>query len=211
MVRPMTKPRTVTVSATGKSAAVPDQLTVSLGVQVRGATAQEALSRTSEKTQAAITAFKSGGVADQDIATANITIRPEYGEDGRRVEGYQAQNTLSIRLREIAGAGGLLDTVAGVVGDDIVINGLSFAISEPEPVLAAARAAAMAGAREKAKQLAGAAGAKVGKVLTIEEGGTGGVVFPKAGRMAMAVADSMPIEAGERELTVSVSVTYRLE
>jgi len=207
----MTKSRTVTVSATGKSTAVPDQLTVSLGVQVRGATAREALSRTSEKTQAAIAAFKSGGVAERDIATANITIWPEYGEDGRRVEGYQAQNALSIRLRDIAGAGSLLDTVAGVVGDDIVINGLSFAISEPEPILEEARAAAMASARAKAKQLAGAAGAKIGKALAIEEGGAGGPVYPRGARMAMAAADSMPIEAGERELTVSVTVTYRLE
>ena len=206
----MTTKRTVTVSAVGKSAAVPDQLTVSLGVQVRGATAQEALSRTNEKTQSAIAAFKSGGVADRDIATANITIWPEYGDDHRRVDGYQAQNTLSIRLRDIAGAGGLLDTVAGVVGDDIVINGLSFAISEPEPVLEQARAAAMAAARKKAKQLAEAAGAKVGKALAIAEGGAGAPVSPKMGRMAMAAADSMPIEAGDRELSVSVTVTYGL-
>ena len=57
----MGKRRTVTVSATGKGAAVPDQLTVSLGVQVRGATAQEVLARTNEKAQAAIAAFSGGG------------------------------------------------------------------------------------------------------------------------------------------------------
>jgi len=205
----MGKRRTVTVSATGKGAAVPDQLTVSLGVQVRGATAQEVLARTNEKAQAAITAFSAGGVSPRDIATANVTIWPEYGEDRRRVEGYQAQNTLSVRLRDIAAAGGLLDTVAGVVGDEIVINGLSFAISDPEPVLEAARSAAMAAARDKAGQLARSAGAKVGKALTITEGSAGGPVFPKA-RMAM-VADAMPIEAGEQELSVTVTVTYVLD
>jgi uncharacterized protein YggE len=204
----MGKRRTVTVSATGKGASVPDQLTVSLGVQVRGATAQEVLSRTNEKAQAAIAAFRAGGVEPRDIATANVTIWPEYGDDRRRVEGYQAQNTLSVRLRDVAAAGGLLDTVAGVVGDEIVINGLSFAISDPEPVIEAARSAAMAAARDKAQQLARSAGAEVGKALKITEDSAGGPVFPKA-RMAMAAA-AMPIEAGEQELSVTVTVTYVL-
>jgi uncharacterized protein YggE len=201
--------RRVTVSAVGKATAVPDELTVSLGVQVRGATAREALARANEQTRAAIDTFKAGGVDDRDLATANLTIWPEYGE-GRRVDGYQSQNTLSVRLRDMDQAGRLLDTVAGVIGDDIIINGLSFAVSEPEPVLAEARGVAMAGARAKAEQLAEAAGARVGEVLTIDEDGGGGPVTPKLGRMGMAAAESVPIEAGERELTVAVTVTYRL-
>jgi uncharacterized protein YggE len=205
----MGKRRAVTVSATGNGSAVPDQLTVSLAVQVRGATAREALTLTNERTQAAIAAFTTGGVESRDIATANVTIWPEYGEDRRRVEGYQAQNTLSVRLRDIASAGSLLDTVATVVGDDIVINGLSFAISEPEPVLQSAREAAMVAARAKAEQLARSAGATLGKALTIAEGGAGGPVLPKVGRMAMA-AEAVPIEAGEQELSVTVTVTYQL-
>ena len=201
--------RSVTVTAAGKAAAVPDQLTVSLGVQVRGTTAREALSRANERTEAAIEGFKVGGVADRDIATANLTIWPEYGEDRRRVEGYQAQNTLSVRLRDVATAGGLLDTVAGVVGDDIVIHGLSFAVSDPEPVLEQARAAAMVAAHDQAEQLARAAGAELGKVLTIDEGGPGGPGVPRAARLAMA-SEAVPIEAGEKELTVTVTVSYRL-
>jgi uncharacterized protein len=204
----MGKRRTVTVSATGTGSAVPDQLTVSLGVQVRGATAREALSRTNEKAKAAIDAFTSAGVDRRDLATANVTIWPEYGDDRRRVEGYQAQNTLSVRLRDVDAAGGLLDTVASVVGDDIVINGLSFALSEPEPVVQAARRAAMAAARQKAEELAHAAGATVGQAVTITEGGVGAPVLPKA-RMALA-AEAVPIEAGEQELSVTVTVTYRL-
>ena len=205
----MGKRRTVTVSATGKGAAVPDQLTVSLGVQVRGATAQEVLARTNEKAQAAIAAFSAGGVEPPDIATANVTIWPEYGEDRRRVEGYQAQNTLSVRLRDIAAAGGLLDTVAGVVGDDIVINGLSFAISDPEPVLErpaprrwprhATRRGSSPGSRGQGGQ-----GARRSR-----RAARAAPVFPKA-RMAMA-AEAMPIEAGEHELSVTVTVTYLLQ
>jgi hypothetical protein len=207
----MGKPRRViTVSAQGKAVAVPDELTVSLGVMVRAATAREALSLANERTRAAITAFKEGGVKERDLATEDLTIWPEYGET-RRVDAYQARNTLSVRLRDLAQAGALLDAVAGVVGDDIVINGLTFAVSEPEPVLTRARAQAMAAARAKAEELAAAEGARVGKVLTIDEGGGGlaPVFAPKAARLAMA-AESTPIEAGEHELQVSVTVSYRL-
>jgi uncharacterized protein len=209
----MAKQRTVTVSGVGTVRTVPDVLTVSLGVQVRGGTAREALSRANERTQAAIAALKESGVADRDLATANISIWPQYGNDGRRVEGYQAQNTLTVRLREVGAAGSLLDRVAGLVGDDIVINGISFAVDEPESRLTEARAAAMASARAKADELAAAAGAEVGKVVTIVEGGGGGGFspYPKAARMAMAAAESVPIEAGETELSVSVTVTYRLD
>jgi uncharacterized protein YggE len=206
----MGKPRrSVTVSAVGKAVAVPDELTVSLGVMVRAATAREALSQANERTRAAIAAFKDGGVEERDLATADLTIWPEYG-DSRRVDAYQARNTLSVRLRDIAQAGALLDTVAGVVGDDVVISGLSFSVSEPEPVLTRARAQAMAAARAKAEELGAAEGARVGKVLTIDEGGDGPrPVYAKAARMAVA-ADSAPIEAGEHELQVNVTVSYRL-
>jgi uncharacterized protein YggE len=206
----MGKPRrTVTVSAAGKAVAVPDRLSVSLGVMVHAATAREALSRANERTRAAIATFKDGGVEDRDLATADLTIWPIYG-DNRRVDAYEARNTLSVRLRDLAQAGSLLDTVAGVVGDDVVINGLSFEVSEPEPVLTRARAEAMAAARAKADELAAAAGARVGEVLTIDEGGGGHApVYAKAARLAMA-ADSAPIEAGEHELEVTVTVSYRL-
>jgi uncharacterized protein YggE len=207
----MAKTRTVTVSATGKSATVPDVVTVSLGVQVRAGTAQEALARANEKTQGAIGTFKDGGVTSRDIATANVSIWPEYGDDGRRVEGYQAQNTLSVRLRKVGDAGRLLDSVAGLVGDDLVIQGISFGVSAPEAVLVEARAAAMAAARAKAEQLAAAAGAEVGEVLVIQEtGGAGPPIARVMGLRQKLAADSVPLEAGEQELTVTVEVTYRL-
>jgi uncharacterized protein YggE len=207
----MAKKRTVTVSAAGKSAAVPDVVTVSLGVQVRAGSAQEALAQANDKTQGAIAMFKDGGVASRDIATTNVSIWPEYADDGRRVEGYQAQNTLSVRLRKVGEAGRLLDSVAGLVGDDVVIQGISFGVSTPEAVLVEARAAAMAAARAKAEQLAGATGAEVGEVLAIREtGGAGPPIARIMGLRQKLAADSVPLEAGEQELTVTVDVTYRL-
>jgi uncharacterized protein YggE len=206
----MAKPRTITVSAVGTSAAVPDVLTVAVSVQVRAGSAQDALAQTKAKATAAVAAFKEGGVADRDVATTNITIWPEYGQDHRRVEGYRAENSLSVRLRDVGRAGGLLDTVAGIVGDDIVLQGISFAVAEPEVVQAAARAAAMDAARTKADQLAHAAGTMVGEVMQIVEGTTSGPVGVARAMAPQQAFESMPVEPGEQELAVAVTVTYRL-
>ena len=69
----------------------------------------------------------------------------------------------------------------------------------------------MVAARAKAERAGrGRRRPSVGKVLTIDEGGDARAPrVPKAARMTMA-ADSAPIEAGEHELEVSVTVSYRL-
>ena len=100
----MAEERSVTVSAVGKSAAVPDLVTVSIGVQVRAGTAREALSRANEQVQTVITTFKDGGVAARDIATTDVSIWPQYADDGRRVEAYQASNTLSVEVSSKPGS-----------------------------------------------------------------------------------------------------------
>ena len=75
---------------------------MSLGVVVYAATAREALSQANERTRAAITAFKDGGVEERDLATADLTIWPEYGET-RRVDAYQAQHALGATAGPRAG------------------------------------------------------------------------------------------------------------
>ena len=207
----MAKKRTITVSALGKAAAVPDLVIVAVSVQVRAGSARDALAQVNSKTTASLAVLRQGGVGDRDIATTNITIWPEYGEDHRRVDGYRAENALSVRLRDVGQAGGLLDTVAGIVGDDIVIQGISFAVAEPEVVQAQARAEAMDAARAKAEQLARTAGAAVGEVLEIVEGGGGVPVGRTMAGFAKVAAEAMPIEVGEQELSVAVTVTYRLD
>jgi uncharacterized protein YggE len=70
-----------------------------------------------------------------------------------------------------------------------------------------ARAAAVADALVHAQQLATAAGAKVGPVVRIHEGGLPAGPGPM-GRAMMAMA--MPVEAGTQEVVAQVVVVYEL-
>ena len=106
--------------------------------------------------------------------------------------------------------GRFLDAATEVTGDELTMNGVSFSVEDPAPLLAPLRELAVADAQAKARVLAAATDCELGPVVSIVEGGGGGPtpVF-KAGaglRMAMAA----PIEAGTELLTLQVTVTYEL-
>ena len=74
-----------------------------------------------------------------------------------------------------------------------------------------ARRAAVEDARERAELYAESADVRVGKVLTISEQASRSPAPPRMRRaMAMEASDSVPIAAGEQELSVSVHVSYEL-
>ena len=72
----------------------------------------------------------------------------------------------------------------------------------------------MSKAKAQADQLASAAGLKVGKVLALNEGGVAPVqplaYPPLAAGGARDAASSVPIEPGQQQLDVSVTVVYEL-
>jgi uncharacterized protein YggE len=71
----------------------------------------------------------------------------------------------------------------------------------------------MAEARRRAELLAGAAGAGLGAVLTIDEtggGAPGPQPMPRAKMAMMATANDVPTSPGEQQLQASVQVTWEL-
>jgi uncharacterized protein YggE len=89
---------------------------------------------------------------------------------------------------------------------------VSFSCSDPEKLTEQARLAAVAEARKKAKQLAEGAGATLGLPRSIAEGTASPwrtYHFEMQAKPDVA-ARTLPIAAGEQELSVSVTVTYDL-
>ncbi len=61
-----------------------------------------------------LAALKAAGVQPRDIATANVSLQPQYRYENNQppvITGYQASNTVSIRFRDIAKSGAILDTL----------------------------------------------------------------------------------------------------
>jgi uncharacterized protein YggE len=89
------------------------------------------------------------------------------------------------------------------------MHGVSFSVLDPAPHRSEARLLAVESARSVATELAGAAGAAIGDVISIVEGG-GAAVPVGRGMMAARFEASTPVEAGSHEVTADVTITYRL-
>jgi uncharacterized protein YggE len=204
--------RTVTVSGTATIKAMPDEAVVSLGVQTQANTAQSALSDNAVKMTALIAALMDKGVAKDDIATSYVSIYPTYGNNGMDVTGYQAMNQVDVTLRDISKVGAVIDDA--VTAGANLSNGITFKLSDENQGVNQALETALANARSKAETLAGAGGAQLGQVVSIQEG-SGGYTPPIYYSRDMAAgavdaAASTPIQPPTLETQVSVTVTWSL-
>ena len=120
----------MTVTADGTASGTPDTAIVQLGVRTRAESANEALDLANQKATDLLAALDFGGVEKEDITTTNVFVYPQYGNDGRQITGYEAGNTVSVKIRDIENAGTIIDATAGVVGDEIVLEGVSFTIDD---------------------------------------------------------------------------------
>lgn len=201
----------ITTTGEGRVDTAPDMATVTLGVQTQGATAAEALAANSAQLAAVIERLKQAGIADRDMQTSGLNLGPQmdYSRDGQppRVLGYEVSNLLTVRVRDLALVGGILDQAVSDGAN--TFHGLSFGLADPVAAMDEARLKAVAEARRKAEMMAGAAGVSLGAVIEMTEEGGGNEMRPMY-RMAVADAAGVPVQGGEVSYTVSVSVTWAL-
>jgi uncharacterized protein YggE len=202
---------TITVTGEGVVQTVPDQATVTLGVNTNAPTAAEAMAANSTAIAAVIERLKAAGVDGADMQTSNLFLSANWGGyDGSgttpRVIDYAASNMLNVRLREIAALGEVLD--AAVTDGANAVNGITFGLADPKAAMDEARTRAVADARARAGVLAAAAGVELGAIVSITEGGA--FNGPSPVFRADAASAPVPIETGEIAITANVTVTWEL-
>jgi uncharacterized protein len=204
--------RSVSVTGHGTVDVTPDIADMWLGVQVTAPTGDAVMSDLEKKSQALVKSLKSLGIADEDIQTSDLSLYPNYKQDGTTVDGYTGSVNVTTTVHDIDRLGEILDAVQGMVGDGLTIGGISFSYEDPEAVLEQARVAAMDNARARAEQYATAADAEIGAIIKIVETPTGGPVPYAAADMASAEAGGarVAIEPGSQELAVDVTVVFEL-
>ncbi|MBN2971200.1 SIMPL domain-containing protein [Roseomonas aeriglobus] len=202
------------VTAVGKTSMTPDVATIRAGVVTQAATAEAALADNAQRVQRVLAALKSARVADRDIQTSTISLQPQYryGENVPPViTGYQASNTVSVRFRDVARSGAILDALVKVGANQI--DGPNLSIDKPEAAEDTARTDAIAKARARAEVYARAAGLRVDRILSITEGGGGYQPVAPMPVMAMRVekAADTAIAPGEQDVTVTTTVRFLLK
>ncbi|AUW43602.1 SIMPL domain-containing protein [Rhizobium leguminosarum] len=215
------KPREPVISVTGdgESSAAPDMAIVNLAVVKQAKTAREALDENNKAMNDVLAALKSGGIAERDLQTSGFSIQPQYNYpqpvDGQQQQpqliGYQTINSVTVRLRDLAKLGAVIDQSVSLginQGADI-----QFTNDKPDAVIEEARKAAVADAVKRAKTLSEAAGVKLGRILEINENVPRAMPQPvyRATMMKEASDAAVPVQGGENNYNVSVTVTFAIE
>lgn len=204
----------INVSATGKADVAPDRAVVTAGILTQGKTAREAMIGNATLMTTVFDELEAAGIPKKNVTTSQLSLQPRFNYQDRRsprIDGYDARNTLTVKSDDIEQVGPLLDALvkAGVNN----INGVRFAVKDPKAARDKARTDAIREAKAKAESMADAAGVKLGKLMSINEGGgsyTPQPMMMARGNFAEAAMDSTPISAGEQTMSVTINLQYEI-
>ncbi len=210
------QPRIPTLNLTGEASADarPELAIVQVGVAVTAKVAKDALAENSKLLAAALNAAKESGIEPRDLQTSGLSLRPDIIRADkwphREVVGYQVNNIVTMRVRDIPKLGALLDRLVVLGINDI--RGIRFTVDNPAPLIEQARAEAIKDALRKAEKYAEAANLRIVRVLTINESGIEApAVRPMVlTRAASAPRPDVPVEAGEITYRARVNVEFEI-
>ena len=202
----------ITVQGTAIISLKPDMASLYLGVDAQASTATQAQSNASKAMAAVIASVKKQGVADADLATQGINLNPTYDPNisgTPRVNGYQASQSLAIKVRDLDKVGPVID--AGVAAGATSVGGISFSLADPTAATDQARQMAVADAHKRAQTLATAAGVTLGAPISVtEESATQPPVYYAAGAAVDKASAATPVQVGTTDVTVTVDVVYSI-
>ncbi|MEO3943603.1 SIMPL domain-containing protein [Paenarthrobacter nicotinovorans] len=206
--------RTITVTGTASAKAVPDLVTLTLGVETRRATPGQAYGDAGKAAGAVAASLRDAGVTDADLRTSGLNLRADLlwvEGQGQKVAAYVASTNLQVGIRSHADAPAAIAAAVAAGGDDIRINGIEQGFADPALVNAQAQEAAWKDALARAEQYAALASARLGQVKSISQEPVHGAPIPLGGMVrASFSAEALPVEAGESAVSASVTVEWEL-
>jgi uncharacterized protein YggE len=206
------------VNGEGRVLAIPDVAILRLGIEAQETSVAEARAQAAEAMEQVMASLTGEGVAEKDIQTQYFNIRQvtrwDNVKEQEMVIGYRVTNMVTAKIREIDKVGTIIDAVAIAGGDLTRVDSIGFSVDDPTDYYKEARLKAVADAEAKARQLAEAAGVKLGKPNYISESAyIPGPVYRQDVMMekaAGAPAVETPIIPGEMEITLNVQLAYSI-
>ena len=207
--------RTMTLTGTGVVMAAPDKAVITVGVTTEARTAGAALKQNNASMQAVLDLLAAEGIAKQDVQTSNFSVTPRLVYDNKsrnkppRITGYTVSNQVRATMRDLDKIGPILDKA--VAAGSNRVDGIRFAISDPEPVHDEARRLAARDAIRKARLFAEEAGVKLGSIISIAETSARPVPRAYGARLAAAQAEAaVPVAAGQQSVQMKVHITWAI-
>ena len=207
--------RTVSVHGIGTVEVDADNATITMSVVTRG----ESVAGASNENAHIMTEVRKSvlalGIEKDSVTTENYSLMQESNYiDGKQVMGdYRVTNQIKIHIKKVEMVSDIIDTALRAGANRL--SSLEYGISDNALAIKQARTLAV----QQAQLIAGTSGARLGKVLRVEEqqnfANSRNVRFASK---AMASADmgieesaSTPVSGGKSNVTVSVDAIYELK
>ncbi len=204
--------RTITVTGHGDAQGTPDSAHISAGVQTQAKTAAQALAQNAAAMNNVFAALKRLGIPEKDIQTSDFSVSPQYTQysstEAQKIVGYQVSNQVNLTLDNVSKVGPAIDALVAAGANQM--NGISFAIHDPDPLLAEARTDAVNDAVARAQVLTKAAHVTLGPILSIQESNIS-PPRPVFAMMKAAAPAPTPIAAGSQTVSADVSITWEIQ
>ena len=212
---------TITFTGNAQVAAVPDVAEFVVTVREVAMDVSKAQQNMTQKVNKLIDLFAKIGIDKKDIQTKSYSTNPQYhfvaalcvenncGSKERVITGYEARESVSVKLRDITKSGDVLTQIAKLKISEV--KGPNFSVSDESKFKLQAQEEAILDAKSKAKTTAKNLGITLGKIVSFSE-------TPQFRRnfsaMAMTRGDgdlSPEIETGEKMVQSRVSISFEIE
>jgi uncharacterized protein YggE len=196
----------ITVTGNGTVTGVPNQLSLSLSVQVNSYSVSSALRQANQTVRAVTASLTRRGVPARDIQTSDLNISPNYQGSNPTPTSYGVSESLTATLNDLAVAGSQINAAVRAGGNAVSIDDVSLNLTDTGALMAAARTRAVADARAQAGQFAAALGERLGPVISVSP--VQQQTVPLQFQNAATPKSGVPISPGTQQLTVSITVVY---
>lgn len=210
---------TITVTGKATRAFTPNQSVVSGTWEERAKTSDEARNKVKDNANKGLDAIKAKGVDGKKITTENVSVNPntDWSSGKQTIIDYRASTTISVTLDDTGKANEIISTMTGNGASSTSGPSLGFTTATKDQLEKDLKLEAVTDAKGQATALAGKAGSKLGKVVSITSGA--GINYPTPERFyattmsdsSAATSVSSDINVGDKEVSVTISVTYRLK
>jgi len=186
---------------------------VTLGAEARTVTLADATAEVARRMSAVLARVKALGIQDADITTLVYSVEPiaaprRTEDEATRIVAYRATNVVRIRVRALDSVGKVIDDAVAAGAN--VVSSVQFTLSDPAPAESRARAEAVREATTRARELAAAAGVRLGELAWLSEASFSRPPIGAPAFRAQFAGAPGPVEAGQLEITVTVEARWRI-
>lgn len=212
-------PALISVTGVAEKSVEPNLLSMTVEVWSKALNAKAAQGLAAQELKKVKNVFEMYKVKKEDIQTLNYSLNPEYVYEPKsqqnKIVGYRAVQMLRVTLRKVEDGGAFIDSLSSDSkgnSSGVNLNSILWETDKQDALQAAGLQEAVKMARQKAEEIAKAAGVKIKAVYRIVHGAPA-PAEPRMGFAKAMMAEAAPTEisAGQVKVRVEVQADYEIQ